>query len=136
MELMMAEGNKATKIVDIGEVTVGDERLSVLVSRYADGGQIFVGLQVKETGEPYTVLSTNLRAYGADVAKDEIAVKTWFENEHLVEAMLQSGLFEDTGRRVQAGFAEAQVWRFKSPAHVPAGVFSDPVVAERSSCVD
>ena len=116
----MAKRIKEPTIVTIAEVKIWDEQLNVLVSRYPSGGQIFVGLQVKESGEPYTDLSTNLRPYGAQVADDELAVKTWSENEHVIEPMLKSGLFEDTGRRVQTGFAQAHIWRLKSAEHVPA----------------
>lgn len=111
---------KRVKILEIGEVEIWEEKLRILVSRYPAGGQVFVGLQVKESGEPYTDLSTNMRAHGAAVADDEVVIKTWSENEHVIEPMLQSGFFEDTGKRVPAGFAEAQIWRFKSAAHVPA----------------
>lgn len=116
----MAKRTKTPKIQEIGEVKIWNEKLRVLVSRYPAGGQVFVGLEVKETGEPYTDLSTNMRAHGAEVADDEVVVKTWSENEHVIKPMLEAGFFEDTGKRVPAGYAEAQIWRFKSPAHVPA----------------
>ena len=48
-----------------------------------------------------------------DLGNTEFLAKTWSENEELAAAALQSGLFEDTGRRVPAGFTAAQVWRIK-----------------------
>lgn len=42
---------------------------------------------------------------------DEILVKTWSENESLIQPLLDSGYFVDTGKRVQCGFCQAHVWK-------------------------
>lgn len=41
----------------------------------------------------------------------ELFIKTWSENEPLVEPLLVAGLFQDTGRRVRTGYAYAAVWK-------------------------
>lgn len=66
-----------------------------------------------ETGASLGTLSVNL--VDEELGDGEFFVKTWSENEALIEPALASGLFEDTGRRIMTGHAdscEAQVWRF------------------------
>lgn len=92
---------------------------SIEVGRYPHGGAIYVQLMCKD-GEPLGTFSTNLVPYGASLQRDEFTVKSWGENEPLVESMLATGMFEDTGRRVESGFVQAPVWRMRDPANVPA----------------
>jgi hypothetical protein len=47
-----------------------------------------------------------------DLLDGEIFVKTWSENAGWFKKVLDTGLFEDTGKRVPTGFVEAQIWRF------------------------
>jgi len=95
----------------------GDAR--IVIGRYPKGGAIAVQLLLGDDPDDGWTLSTNLVSYGARVATDEFTVKSWSENEPLIEPMLATGLFEDTGRRCPSGFVEAPVWRVKDPAHVP-----------------
>ncbi len=71
---------------------------SIHVGRYPVGGALFVEL------------------YTAD---DEFCVKSWSENEPLIEPLLATGLFEDTGRRTATGYAVSPTWRIKDPQFVP-----------------
>lgn len=64
--------------------------------------------------ESLLTLSVNLP--GVDLAPGEIAIKTWSENEPYIKAMLDCGLFEDTGHRVPTGFARAHIWRLSEVA--------------------
>jgi hypothetical protein len=91
----------------IGTIVAFDTTLNVLTAQYKDGTPAVV-LEDSD-GEPWATLSVNIP--GAPRETDEILVKTWSENEMLREPLLASGLFEDTGRRVPAGFAQAEVWR-------------------------
>jgi hypothetical protein len=58
---------------------------------------------------PYGALTVSIP--GVQLAKDEILVKTWGENEEFRTPALTSGLFQDTGRRVPTGFVAAEVWK-------------------------
>lgn len=58
--------------------------------------------------EPYTDITKNIRPN--DINQDEIIVKTYEENEPL-RGLLALGFFEDTGRRLEAGFAGLEIWR-------------------------
>lgn len=55
---------------------------------------------------------------GVELAKDEILVKTWSENEAWVPQVLETmpDVFEDTGRRAWAGWSQASIWRLKNPS--------------------
>jgi len=61
-------------------------------------------------GEPIATLTVYIE--GVVLQDGELLVKTWSENERIAQQALESGLFEDTGKRVPTGFVEAQVWRF------------------------
>mgnify|MGYP001228047524 CR=1 FL=1 len=95
---------------------------SIHVGRYPKGGAIYVQLYTvgDDYPEPLATLSTNLVPYGTSLADDEFSVKSWSENAPLIEPLLATGLFEDTGRRTPTGYASAPTWRIKDPLHVPA----------------
>lgn len=66
----------------------------------------------KDDGSRYGVLSVNLP--DVTLEPDEFAVKTWSENEELSKAAMDTGLFEDTGKRIPSEFVKAQVWKLKN----------------------
>ena len=102
----------------IGRVATPFGEALIYVGRYPAGGAIAVQLVEVGTGEPLGVFSTNLVPYGARVGDTEFCAKVWSENEPLVDPMLASGLFEDTGRVEPTGHVLAPVWRIKQPEHV------------------
>jgi hypothetical protein len=103
----------------IGQVATPFGEALIYVGRYPAGGAIAVQLVGVGTGEPLGVFSTNLVPYGARVGDSEFCAKVWSENEPLVEPMLSSGLFEDTGRIEPSGHVLAPVWRIRNPQNVP-----------------
>jgi len=60
-------------------------------------------------GEPYAILTINIPEQ--ELQDGEIIVKTWSENENISRAVLETGLFIDTGKRISAGFCEAEIWK-------------------------
>lgn len=40
-------------------------------------------------------------------------VKTWSENKETARMLLEQGLFEDTGERVENGYVSAEIWHLK-----------------------
>lgn len=104
----------------VGLVTTPYGEAHIYIGRYPSGGAIAVQLIASgELPEPLATFSTNLVPYGALIEDNEFCVKAWSENEPLVEPMLATGLFEDTGKIVPAGYGFAPVWRVKNPTHVP-----------------
>lgn len=92
----------------IASFQLEDETLSVeATGQYADGT---TALQVfMEDGDLWATLTAC--SPGTRLGDGEVLVKTYSENEPMVAPLLATGAFEDTGRRVPAGFAELQVWR-------------------------
>ncbi len=95
----------------LGDITVGDEVIHMLRYRYGEGN-LAICLET-EDGEPDGVLTINLDDSVALERAGEFAVKTWGENECRRAPALASGVFEDTGKRIRAGYCQAEVWRFK-----------------------
>lgn len=58
--------------------------------------------------EPYVTLTKNVRPN--DCTDVEIIVKTYDANAHLRESLLGLGYFEDTGKRIEAGFTQLEIW--------------------------
>jgi hypothetical protein len=94
---------------------------TILVQRYPAGGAIAVQLFTEE-GEPLSTFSTNLVPYGASVEVDEFTVKAWAENEQFLKPMMDTGLFEDTGKRVTSMHVTAPIWRLKDVNKVPSSI--------------
>lgn len=84
---------------------------------YMNNGTPAITLYAKEGDElePWIDLTTNVRGASTFLEEGECLVKTWSENEPYIKPMLESGWFEDTGKRVPTGFVEAQVWKILKP---------------------
>lgn len=78
-----------------------------------ENGLTALWLETKD-GEPFIDITTNfIDAENYILFDDEVIVKTWSENEPIIPALLESGLFEDTSRRVGINFVTASVWKYK-----------------------
>lgn len=75
--------------------------------RYSNG-RLCVELIDATDGSPFATLTVNIPT--AELGDWEILVKTWSENEMVAKAALASGRFKDTGKRINTGFVQAQVW--------------------------
>ena len=76
-------------------------------NRYGNGN---LHVQLMTPEEPYATLSTNVDGIVLD--KDCFIAKTYNENEGLCEQFIETGLFEDTGEKVSAGFVSCPILRF------------------------
>ena len=77
-------------------------------NRYVNGN---LHVQLMTIEEPYATLSTNIEGVKL-LDKDCFIAKTYSENVGLNEQFIESGLFEDTGEKVSAGFASCPIYRF------------------------
>lgn len=84
--------------------------LTLELDRYSLNDRLAISL-FDDEGEPCTTLTCNLP--DENLEEGEFFIKTWFPNEEITVAALESGLFVDTGKRVETGFVQAPVWRFK-----------------------
>ncbi len=60
-----------------------------------------------------TALTVNLGDF--DFPDDELAIKTWAENEEIADICFQTGLFEDTRKRTDNGEVTVEFWKIKKP---------------------
>ena len=103
----------------IGTIESEFGSLEIQTTRYIKGGAIAVTLVTTgPDAEPFMTLSVN--SPDSVLGPDEFWVKNWSENEPMIEPLLRSGFFADTGKRQDFAFAmKAPVWRIVDPAHVP-----------------
>jgi hypothetical protein len=90
------------------EVKVNGVELTLVKNTYTTTNRLALSLNDDEG--PYAVITYN--DPNVALGKDEILVKTWSENEFVLE-LLETGLFEDTGKRTPAGWCQGQVWKVK-----------------------
>ena len=76
-------------------------------NRYTNGN---LHVQLMTAEEPYATLSTNVAGIALD--KDCFIAKTYSENAGLCEQFIESGLFEETGEKVTAGFASCPILKY------------------------
>ena len=95
------------------ELGVENVELELKKGKYTNG-RLAIWLEEPKTGEPWCKLTVNMPE---DHLEDgEFFVKTWSENADTSTALMsQTDLFENTGRIVPAGYANACVWRFQDP---------------------
>jgi hypothetical protein len=95
----------------IGSDMAGESvALAFRAGRYAYvGSPLALMLLTVEGHEPYATVTVNIRPN--DCKSDEIIVKMYSENEHLRAPLLALGLFEDTGKRIESGFVQCEIWR-------------------------
>ena len=76
-------------------------------NRYTNGN---LHVQLMTAEEPYATLSTNVAGIALD--KGCFIAKTYSENAGLCEQFIESGLFEETGEKVAAGFASCPILKY------------------------
>ena len=116
---MVSQGMDATYPVEDGVIiSLGirgeSVKLELTKSRYTDNNRLALILNHVDSGELWCVLTVNMP--NDSLEEGEFFVKTWSENADTTTALIeQTNLFENTGRIVPAGYANACVWKFKSP---------------------
>lgn len=92
-----------------------------------ENGRTAIFADDQADGDRYGTLTANIPE--AEIRENEIIVKTWSENSFWPQQVLKQlpNVFQDTGKRVQAGYAVAQVWTFN-----PDGVNASNVKFFRS----
>ena len=64
-----------------------------------------------ETREPLCVATVNMPEFGL-LARGETIIKTWSENEGVLQSLVDAGIVEDTDGRIPVGFVKAAVCRW------------------------
>lgn len=91
------------------EFKFANQMMTIIKAYYQQGGGVCLRV-VDEAGWPYATLTSN--PYGlATLEPGEYLIKTHSENKGVARAVLESGLFVDTKKRVPSGFVVLEVWR-------------------------
>ena len=89
-----------------------DVKLEILQGCY-DNGHTALILVDPINMNPLAALTVNIGDF--DFPADELAIKTWAENEEIAAICFQTGLFEDTGKRTENGKVTIEFWKIKKP---------------------
>lgn len=89
-------------------VTFLRENCRLLRGAYSDGNRTALMLQC-ENGEPMAKCTVNLP--DDHLGADEVAVKSYSENEGMVEALMAAGVIEKPYRSIQSGHVQIPVCR-------------------------
>ena len=81
------------------------EDCKVRLTNYAKSKRTAIQL-VCEDGSPMATASVNV-----PLADDEVIIKDWFENNGVLQAMIDAGIVEDTERVVLCGYELGNVCR-------------------------
>lgn len=106
-----------------GQMTVWARTLQISAGHYTAPLAAYAPLalelvDVTESPEPWYTLTVVVRGIST-LAGDEIAVKTYDLDASMRAQILASGYFEDTERRLPAGYAQVEIWRL-TPAFAEA----------------
>lgn len=84
-----------------------------LQAKYRNSGKTAIIVNDYDAQDHWDVLTVDIARN--DIAHDEIAVKVWSEAEYWVPDVLEAmpNVFEDTGKRVNAGWSQAHIWKIK-----------------------
>ena len=108
-------GDKLPRI----EIKGHEEKLLFLeFAKYDTNNTTSLSIQIlEECGddaflEPYKDITTNIEGAEILLGENEIMVKTWSENESFIQPLLETGYFEDTGKRIRVSqYCEAAIWK-------------------------
>ncbi|MEJ6002590.1 hypothetical protein [Paucibacter soli] len=92
--------------VRLGSLIDDGLEVDVMRTRYKNGR---LAIYLVHNNTPWGQISVNVPE--ANIYPDMFLAKTVDENESLRAPLLGSGLFEDTGVRVEVGFLTLELWR-------------------------
>ncbi len=80
-------------------------------TRYPYGGAKAIFLIDARDGEPVATATVNVEGVSETLPESEVLIKDYSENEGMLDALVEAGLVEDTGRRVRTGYVTVPVAR-------------------------
>ena len=99
----------------------------IVQKRQYENGRPALRLIDAEDGSPITSATVNLP--DKRLGKNQVLVKSYSENEGLLEALVAAGVVKPTGQMVRSGFVEVPVCELQPPFREPTEVDK---LAERS----
>ena len=105
-KMLKRNQNNMDSPIRIGTIRVHGMNLDVIQAAFPNGR---IAISLVHRGAPYARVSVNVPA--ATLESNMFLAKDYEENAPLRGPLLDSGLFADTGVRVQVGFVELELWR-------------------------
>ncbi len=75
-------------------------------------GATAINLICLDEGEPYATATINMPEVYLE--KDELIIKNYGENEGILDALVKENIVEDTGVKVNVGYAYANICKLKT----------------------
>lgn len=79
----------------------------VIYSRYVNNQRISISLIDLISHEPYLVATVNLA--DEDLEYNEVAIKTWTENDGILKALIENDIVSPPHRQVPVGYTTAHI---------------------------
>jgi hypothetical protein len=98
--------------VEIGVVRTHRGDAIILRGIHTNSHASYVRLVTGDYDDDVAMLSVNIPEETARLEKDEFFVDGWHENVFFLTMMLNTGLFEDTWKRVMYKHTQLEIWRF------------------------
>jgi len=93
----------------IGEIIANGETLDVVRTSFPNGAACIV--LTDAIGALSARISVNVPEVSPYLSADLFLAKTYSENQLLRAPLLGSGLFTDTGERIDSGFVQLEIWK-------------------------
>lgn len=95
-------------------IKVNNQECEVIFEKYMNGATAInlVCLGGEDDGEPYATATINIPR--VKLEKDELIVKNYSENEGILDALVEANIVEDTGGKVNVGYAYANICKLKT----------------------
>lgn len=98
------------KLKRMFDINYKGHSLSVEQTEYASNGRY--ALQAYEDGQPFDTLTVNIEAYDRDFPKAKVIFLNTNHVPGIKDVLLDAGLIEDMGCKVQSGFCTYPVVRW------------------------
>lgn len=79
----------------------------IVYSKYVNNNRISISLIDPITYESYAIATVNLVNENLDY--NEVAIKTWSENDGILKALIQNGIISEPHRVVNVGYTKAYI---------------------------
>jgi hypothetical protein len=99
-------------MTDTVKVQFGEWACDLVPERYENGR---IRLRLRDSDDGESVATATINVPEEPLAKDEVIVKDYSENEGMLDALVRAGVVEPTGRVCVSGLTQSPVCKLKIP---------------------
>ena len=95
-------------------IKINNQKCEVIFGNYMNGATAInlICLDGEDEGEPYATATINIPRIKLE--KNEIIIKNYSENEGILDALVEANIVEDTGGKINVGYAYANICKLKT----------------------